>query len=105
MSICRQTCTAPTPTQAHCPTCHRTFGGITGFDAHRTNGACLHPGAKGYVETKGIWRLPMPETELERRRGLHPIDGATDGLEGVEGRSAPPKIHNTDLAPIGGQRP
>lgn len=35
-------------TQCHCPTCHRQFGGITGFDAHRvTNGRgermCLNP--------------------------------------------------------------
>ena len=24
----------------HCPTCHNTFGGVTGFDLHRMGGDC-----------------------------------------------------------------
>ena len=101
MSKCGQTCVRPTPTQAHCPTCHTTFGGITGFDAHRKGGLCLDPAAKGYVETRGIWRLPMPETELDRRRALRPIDDATDGPEHVGGTTQPSKINSPDLAPLG----
>lgn len=101
MSKCGQTCTAPTPAQAHCPTCHATFGGITGFDAHRKGGLCIDPATKGYVEVRGVWRLPMPKAELDRRRGLHPTDSATDGLESVGGTSQPSKINNTDLAPVG----
>ena len=101
MSKCGQTCVRPTPTQAHCPTCHATFGGVTGFDAHRKAGACIDPAARGYVEVKGIWRLPMPEVELDRRRRLHPADSATDGSERVGGTSQPSKINNPDLAPLG----
>lgn len=57
---CLDSCLTPTPAQCHCASCHRTFGGITGFDAHRKNGMCLDPAAKGYVEVKGIWRRPPP---------------------------------------------
>lgn len=28
---------------AHCSACHRTFGGVAGFDRHRRDGACLDP--------------------------------------------------------------
>lgn len=48
---------APTPSQAQCPTCRRTFGGVTGFDRHRRNGACLDPVALGMTQDgKGVWR-------------------------------------------------
>ena len=90
MSICGQTCSTPTPSQAHCPTCHRTFGGVTGFDAHRSAGDCLDPSTKGYVETKGIWRLPIDEVELERRRGLRTSGDATDDPESLRSSSPPP---------------
>jgi hypothetical protein len=29
--------------EAHCATCHRHFGGVYGFDAHRRDGACVDP--------------------------------------------------------------
>jgi hypothetical protein len=35
---------------AHCAACHRTFTGITAFDAHRRKGACESPIAVGLVE-------------------------------------------------------
>jgi len=63
---CRPDCRTPTPTQAHCPTCHETFGGVTGFDAHRRNGKCVP--AKGYDLVRGVWRRPMPDDRLERVR-------------------------------------
>lgn len=64
---CKPTCRTPTPTQAHCPTCHNTFGGVTGFDAHRRNGVCAIPPT--YREIDGLWRLPMTP---ERRSLLYP---------------------------------
>lgn len=59
---CSPTCRQPSPFMAHCSVCHRTFGGVTGFDAHRKDGACLDPSALGYVERDGVWRTPMPES-------------------------------------------
>lgn len=58
MTACLDTCTRPTPAQCHCATCYKTWGGVTGFDAHRRNGQCVEP--KGYVEVKGVWRQPAP---------------------------------------------
>ena len=60
MTACTNDCARPTPSQAHCPTCHETFGGVTGFDTHRKDGVCLDPELKGYVLVKDIWRLPPP---------------------------------------------
>lgn len=57
---CLDTCVRPTPAQCHCATCHRTWGGISGFDAHRRGGECVDPAGKGYVEIKGVWRQPGP---------------------------------------------
>lgn len=62
-------CQRPTPSQAHCTVCHRTFGGIRGFDQHRSHGNCLPPEALGMVERGGIWRTPMEEGVAERLRG------------------------------------
>jgi hypothetical protein len=58
MSHCDRACGTPTPAQAHCPTCHRTFGGVTGFDAHRSHGKCRNPLTMGYVERDRVWRRP-----------------------------------------------
>lgn len=35
---------------AHCSACHRTFTGITAFDAHRKGGTCSDPTTIGLVE-------------------------------------------------------
>ena len=44
---------------SHCGVCHRTFGSLTGFDAHRKDGSCRVP--KGYAEDgRGYWVLPDP---------------------------------------------
>jgi hypothetical protein len=51
---------------AHCPTCHRTFGGVTGFDKHRSHGECLDPATLGLVERDGVWRAPMSDAARER---------------------------------------
>jgi hypothetical protein len=49
-------CKMPTPAQAHCSVCHRTFSGVTGFDRHRKNGQCLEPSALGMTEVNRVWR-------------------------------------------------
>lgn len=69
---CLPTCRRPTPAQAHCAVCHRTFGGVTGFDAHRKDGACLDPSTRGYVERDGLWRTPMSESRLSQLTGEVP---------------------------------
>lgn len=81
---CTPDCRPPSDTNAHCPTCHRTFGAITGFDAHRQapggpkRGAqpvpasgpvnvCVEPAMLGYVERGGVWRKVMSTEDREKR--------------------------------------
>lgn len=68
-SPCREDCARPSMAQAHCPTCHKTFGGVTGFDKHRFRGACRDPARFGYESIRGVWRLPMPAGERARLAG------------------------------------
>ena len=74
MSKCREDCIRPTPFQAHCPTCHRHFGGVRAFDDHRSGGVCIDPGSilrdeePLYVETDGIWRAPMDQEKVKAFR-------------------------------------
>ena len=74
MSRCVETCLKPTPAQAHCPTCHRHFGGVTAFDDHRSNGICIDPGSilrdgePLYVQMEGIWRKPMDQEKVAEFR-------------------------------------
>lgn len=59
---------------AHCGLtgCHRTFGSVTGFDAHRTgpmgSRRCLTDaelGERGYEPNeRGVWRQPRPVESL-----------------------------------------
>lgn len=71
---CRPACRRPTGRQAHCGACHRTFGGVTGFDDHRRGGQCLDPASIGLEERDagagqpGVWRRPMPADVLNGRR-------------------------------------
>jgi hypothetical protein len=47
---------------AHCATCHKTFGGVTGFDEHRKNGHCVIP--EGMQEVRpGVWGRPGPKDD------------------------------------------
>ena len=69
MSPCTPECRLPSAAQAHCPTCHRTFGGVGGFDAHRRNGACRDPVTVGYENQGGVWRKPMTAQSLAQLRG------------------------------------
>jgi len=81
-------------------TCHRTFGGITEFDAHRRAGTCRDPEDLGHTpDPKGVFRLPSPpgsygwfvntrsvrpsEPETaEQAAGVHPVgDGDSDAAE------------------------
>lgn len=63
---CTRGCRRPTPAQAHCSVCHRTFGGHWGFDKHRTEGRCLDPSHIGMVERDRVWRTPMEEGVREQ---------------------------------------
>lgn len=59
---CADTCVKPSPTNAHCSACHRTFGGITGFDRHRRGGQCLSPLTLDmHADHNGIWRSAAPD--------------------------------------------
>ena len=54
---------------AHCGACHRTFGGLAGFDRHRLRGACVDPAGRGLLlDDDGIWRQPMSEAAAARLR-------------------------------------
>lgn len=39
--MCMPTCTTPSGSQSHCPSCHHTFKGVEEFDSHRERGHCL----------------------------------------------------------------
>lgn len=39
----------------HCTACHRNFGGISGFDAHRRGGQCLDPEKLGMSKKDRVW--------------------------------------------------
>lgn len=60
---CTPQCIHPAPSQAHCgsESCHRTFGGVSGFDAHRRGGRCIDPATITkdggmHLDANGIWR-------------------------------------------------
>jgi hypothetical protein len=61
--------------------CHRTFGGVTGFDEHRRGDACLDPATLGYEERfgdptmPGLWRKPMPLEVLHGRSEAGRMEG------------------------------
>lgn len=64
-------CCPPAPpvsgAQAHCSTCHETFGGVRGFDLHRRGGVCNPPASVGLADRDGVWRSPMSDADRERR--------------------------------------
>lgn len=62
-----------TPLNAcHCSACHRTFGGISGFDSHRRGGQCKLPAAFTQ-DDQGIWRRPDTRPDsLQRSRSATP---------------------------------
>jgi hypothetical protein len=90
MAKCGQSCVRPSPAQAHCAGCHRTFGGVTGFDAHRRAGVCVDPVGLGYAERAGVWRVPIDGAGLERMRALRGLADATDGRTGAAGSALHP---------------
>jgi hypothetical protein len=65
---CGVDCPTPTKFQAHCSDCHRTFGGITGFDLHRRNGECIDPSTFDYVCLDGVWRTKEGQEAVTRFR-------------------------------------
>lgn len=54
---CTPDCIQPTPSQAHCGVCCRTFGSLGGFDRHRRGGQCIDPTSLPmHLDPGGIWR-------------------------------------------------
>lgn len=41
--------------RAHCTGCHKTFGGIHGFEMHRKGFKCVDPKSIGLIEKDNIW--------------------------------------------------
>lgn len=85
MSACTVTCRKPSPAMAHCKSgCHRTFGGVRGFDNHRRDGQCVDPATIGLVERDGIWRAPLSEEDAARLSVL--ATGARTAAVGTSGQ-------------------
>lgn len=59
---------------AHCPTCHRTFGAVGGFDRHRRDGRCVDPATLGLVASERTgytaWVFPISDAERARLNAL-----------------------------------
>lgn len=93
MSKCTEECKRPTPSQAHCPTCHRTFGGVRGFDVHRVRGECRNPADFGYVERDGVWRRPVAADDpaLQRWASLRPPADAVEPRTDATGTPGHPQ--------------
>jgi hypothetical protein len=63
---CQPDCRTPAPTQAHCGSCHATFGGVYGFDRHRRDGHCVAPETVGMKLRDGVWRMPISQADHDR---------------------------------------
>jgi hypothetical protein len=68
---CLPSCIKPTPSQAHCATCHETFGSVRGFDRHRRGGQCLDPATMPGIHRNpaGVWRFDGGENRAAARSG------------------------------------
>lgn len=66
---CTSNCQHPSPAQAHCGACHRTFSRVSGFDRHRREGVCLDPAPLGFAETGRVWRQPISDEDQLRLSG------------------------------------
>lgn len=62
--------------------CHRTFGGIRGFDLHRRGGECSDPSTFGFVERDRVWRDEMDQEKVELFRNR--VRGTRGRKMGVE---------------------
>lgn len=59
---CLAICIQPSPTNAHCSSCHVTFGSVSGFDRHRRGGECVDPRQLAmHRDRNGIWRMKAPD--------------------------------------------
>lgn len=54
--------------RCHCPVCHRTFGGVQGFDKHLP-GTCKDPSLLGFEEKDGIWVRPLTDKQHRALKG------------------------------------
>ena len=56
---------------AHCPTCHRTFKSVSGFDKHRKgkypNRICVNPEDISMAKDRnGYWRVPAKGVDFTK---------------------------------------
>jgi hypothetical protein len=61
--------------QAHCPTCHRHFGSVAGFDRHRPSGHCQDPAPMTTRAGRRIFRIaegPLGGTWVLDSDRIHP---------------------------------
>lgn len=62
---CLAICIQPSPTNAHCSSCHVTFGSVSGFDRHRRGGECLDPRQLAmHRDARGVWRMDGARADL-----------------------------------------
>lgn len=65
---CKETWTGKN--RCHCSGCHRTFGGVGGFDRHRRDFKCLPPEECGMTLEDNIWVIKMSPEIAERLKNL-----------------------------------
>lgn len=86
---CTTSCVQPSPAQAHCGACHRTFGGVSGFDRHRRGGLCLSPAEIGYADNgRGVFREPLTDSRRKRLADLRGADGDAPLARSIAPQSA-----------------
>jgi hypothetical protein len=86
MARCTAACRPPSPANAHCSVCHRTFGSVSGFDKHRVPiggprpgsgrvpvtgpvSECADPEPSGFSERDGVFRRYMSTEDIRQRWG------------------------------------
>ena len=83
---CTTTCVQPSPSNAHCAACHRTFGSVSGFDRHRRGGECVDPATIGELRLtdRGLWRFEGGQNRADAHSALRiqPESAETGSLVG-----------------------
>ncbi len=103
---CTTTCVQPSPSNAHCSTCHRTFGTASSFDRHRRGGECLDPAAlRMHADGRGVWRMDGHAASAFFRSPQAAEDGSVvppprvatpEAAETITGGDAPDRDPDTD---------
>jgi hypothetical protein len=104
---CTDDCIHPSQSQAHCGSgCHRSFGGVSGFDAHRRGGRCVDPATITkdggmHLDANGIWRwnlrVPNPHADSRRERESQTAAGTLLVVGDRSGRSNPAESRSGEI--------